>query len=290
MNRTNSPEYPAHHAVFSVTALAPRFPITHEVPAQALWILVSHQRVAIKDGDNPQIYSQAGPRPDIRSLCLIEYLGHRGEVPCYAAGLPDDTSLPEGWTLNGVRELYGRILDEDLANASFAARMIGSAETSRFCGRCGHETESVLSERSKRCPACGLVSYSRISPAIIVLIMRGDEILLARSPRFPEGMRSVIAGFAEPGETLEDAVRREVKEEVGISVKNIRYFASEPWPFPDSLMIGFVADYASGEIVIDNNEIVSAGWFKRDNLPMLPQQMSISRALIDYWINLKSGL
>ena len=103
-------------------------------------------------------------------------------------------------------------------------------------------------------------------------------------------MRSVIAGFAEPGETLEDAVRREVKEEVGISVKNIRYFASEPWPFPDSLMIGFVADYASGEIVIDNNEIVSAGWFKRDNLPMLPQQMSISRALIDYWINLKSGL
>lgn len=288
MNSTDPIEIPAHHAVFSVTALSPRFPIPPEIPAQALLILVSNQRIAIYDGDTPQIYSQAGLHTNIRTSCLIEYLGHKGAVPYYAAGLADNTLLPEGWTLSGVRELYGRIPEEDLANASFAVRMIGSAETSRFCGRCGHETERVIMERSKKCPACGLVSYPRISPAIIVLIMRGDTILLARSPRFPEGMRSVIAGFAEPGETLEDAVRREVQEEVGISVKNIHYFASEPWPFPDSLMIGFVADYASGEIVIDNNEIIAAGWFGLDNLPTLPQQMSISRALIDYWINLKT--
>ena len=101
-------------------------------------------------------------------------------------------------------------------------------------------------------------------------------------------MHSVIAGFVEPGETLEHAVRREVGEEVGITVKNIRYFASEPWPFPDSLMIAFVADYANGEIAIDNNEIVAAGWFDRDNLPELPKKLSISRALIDRWVEHKT--
>jgi NAD+ diphosphatase len=117
--------------------------------------------------------------------------------------------------------------------------------------------------------------------------MRGEEILLARSPRFPPERYSVIAGFAEPGETLEHAVCREVQEEVGISVKNIRYFASEPWPFPDSLMIGFTAEYDAGEVTIDNNEIVSAGWYRRENLPDLPAPMSISRALIDGWIQRK---
>ncbi len=272
----------AHRAVFSVSTLSPRFPVSYEVQAGALWILVAGQGIAIQDGDIPQIFSQT--LPDIHLAGPVEYLGHRGEIPCYAAGLDDGAPLPEGRVFAGLRELYGRIPDEDLAVASFAVRMVGSAATSRFCGRCGHETEPVPSERAKRCPECGLVIYPRISPAVIVLIMRGEEILLAHSPRFPAGMQSVIAGFVEPGETLEDAVRREVREEVGIVIQNIRYFASEPWPFPDSLMIAFVADYASGEITIDNNEIVAAGWYKQDNLPVLPAPMSISRALIDRWI------
>ena len=234
--------------------------------------------------------SPARHRPSAQSG-PVEYLGHRGTTPCYAAELPEDIPLPEGRVIVGVRELYGRIPDEDVAIAAFAVRMIASAKASRFCGRCGTKTVPVLTERAKRCPACGLVVYPRISPAIIVLITRGEECLLARSPRFPNGMHSVIAGFVESGETLEHAVHREVKEEVGLVVKNIRYFASEPWPFPDSLMIGFIAEYAAGEIEIDNNEIVSAGWFGRDALPPLPAPMSISRALIDRWVergNLRS--
>jgi len=194
-----------------------------------------------------------------------------------------DTPLPEGRVLFCIKDLYGRIPDADLAVASLAGRMIRFARTHRFCGRCGHETEPALLERAKKCPACGQVFYPRISPAILVLIARGKEILLARSPRFPAGMYSIIAGFVEPGETVEQAVRREVQEEVGITIKNIRYVASEPWPFPDSLMLGFVADYGDGEITIDGTEIVAAGWFCRDCLPELPKRMSLSRALIDRW-------
>ena len=236
-------------------------------------------------------YGTATPRGS-----MLRLPPHRTPVPVRlsisATGAPSpftqwaSVKMPRSrraWLLP-VRELFGRIPEEDLAIASFAVRMIGSAAASRFCGRCGHATEPVLSERAWKCPGCGLGVYPRISPGIIVLIIRGEEILLARSPRFPAGMHSVIAGFTEPGETLEHAVCREVREEIGITIKNIRYFASEPWPFPDSLMIAFVADYATGEITIDNNEIVSAGWFSRDNLPGLPARMSIARALIDWWV------
>jgi len=172
---------------------------------------------------------------------------------------------------------------EELAIAAFAARMTDFDRKTRFCGRCGKETRPLLAERAKQCSSCGLVTYPRLSPAIIVLVQRDNRILLARSPRFPPGMFGLIAGFVDPGENLEHALMREVKEETGIFVKNIRYFGSEPWPFPDSLMVGFVADYAGGEIAIDNKEIEDAAWFGRDTLPLLPSPMSISRALIEAW-------
>jgi NAD+ diphosphatase len=285
---TKQPDHqvpPAHHAVFEVSTLSSRFPVPAGVPADARLILVTGQGIVTREGENPEISWQAKELPEIPAGGPVEYLGHRGTVPCYAAGLHEGTLIPGGRVVASVRELYGRIPDEDLAVASFAVRMIGGAAAHRFCGRCGHGTEPVPVERARRCPACGLVTYPRISPAIIVRITRGDEILLARSPRFPALMHSVIAGFVEPGETLEHAVHREVREEVGISVKNVRYFASEPWPFPDSLMIAFAAEYDAGEIAIDNNEIVSAGWFSRDNLPALPSPMSISRALINRWVD-----
>jgi NAD+ diphosphatase len=140
-------------------------------------------------------------------------------------------------------------------------------------------------EVAKQCPQCGFVSFPRISPAIIVLVEHDGKALLARSPRFKEGLFSTLAGFVEPGETLENAVRREVKEEAGINVKNIRYFGSQPWPFPDSLMIGFTAEYACGEITVDNNEILDARWFSADNMPEIPGKISISRALIDWFLD-----
>ena len=251
-------------AAFAPAVLVPEFPLKEETPdTEITWVLVSGTEVAITKGDPLGIFSSG--KPGFGGLAgPVEYLGHRGAVPVYAAEIPDGAPLPEGRVLSGVKELYGRVPDEDLAIASFAVRMIAYAKTARFCGRCGHATGPVLTERAKKCPACGLVIYPRISPAILVLITKGDEILLARSPRFPRGMFSLVAGFVEPGETVEHAVAREVREEVGISVKNLRYIASEPWPFPDSLMLAFVAEYAGGEIAIDGNEIEEAGLVLRE--------------------------
>jgi NAD+ diphosphatase len=143
-------------------------------------------------------------------------------------------------------------------------------------------------ERAKECPQCGLLAFPRLSPAIIVLVQRRHELLLARPYHFPPGLYSVIAGFVEPGETLEEAVVREVREEVNLAIKDIRYFGSQPWPFPHSLMIGFTATHAGGEISIDDAEIEDAGWFKADALPTLPGKISIARKLID-WFLAKQG-
>ena len=139
-------------------------------------------------------------------------------------------------------------------------------------------------ERAKICLKCGLINYPRISPAIIVAVVKKNQILLARSERFPTGFYSVLAGFVEPGETFEDCVKREVKEEVGLDVKNIRYFGSQPWPFPDSLMVGFTADYDGGKILIDKTEIKDAGWFTAHDLPQIPGKISIARRLIDWFV------
>lgn len=136
------------------------------------------------------------------------------------------------------------------------------------------------------CVHCALDFYPRISPVGMVLIRRDREILLARSPHFPAGRFSALAGFLEAGECIEDACIREVKEEVGLSIKNLRYFGSQSWPFPHSLMIAFHADYAAGDIIIDNKEIVAADWFHADNLPDLPLPISIARQLIDAGLQL----
>lgn len=285
MNASSDPNNFRHTAAFSVKGLIRHYPLpagTRKSPAR--WVYVSGTTVAVSDNNNPGIYSLSPPSPDVLPDTAIEYLGEKENIAYYAAELPTCAPLPEERILSGVRELWGRIPDEDLAVAAYAVRMIDTAKASRFCGRCGTPTIPVPAERAWQCPACRRIYYPRISPAIIVLIKNADRVLLARSPRFPEEMYSVIAGFVEPGETLEEALHREVKEEVGLSVRNIRYFASEPWPFPDSLMIGFTADYAGGEIAIDNNEIVAAGWFSKDNLPTIPAKMSISRAMIDQWV------
>lgn len=157
--------------------------------------------------------------------------------------------------------------------------------THRFCGRCATPTEPAMGERARRCPTCGLLAFPRLAPAIITLIERDDgRALLARGRTFPIPMYSCIAGFVEPGETLEQAVHREVREEVGVALDNVRYWASQPWPFPHSLMLGFTAEWAGGEIVIDEAEIVDAKWFSADDLPPIPPGISIARRLIDDWI------
>lgn len=159
-------------------------------------------------------------------------------------------------------------------------------KNNKFCGQCGNAMEITAKPQDFAviCSTCGHIEYPRISPAIIVSVIKDRQILLAHSTRFPAGRYSVLAGFVEPGEKLEDCVRREIREEVGIEVKNIQYFGSQPWPFPDSLMIAFTAQYASGEIAVDHNEIAAAGWFSAAELPDIPAKGSISRQLIDAFV------
>jgi NAD+ diphosphatase len=212
------------------------------------------------------------------------YLGRLDSRPCYAVELSDGIAPPEGMFFEGLRQVYG-LIDEDLFwLAGRAVQIIEWDRTHQFCGRCGTRIRALPTERAKECPQCGLLHFPRLSPAIIVLIERGNELLLARSRRLGSGWYSVLAGFVEPGETLEEAVMREVLEEVGLVVKDIRYFASQPWPFPHSLMIGFTATYARGEISLDDTEIEDARWFTADNLPPLPGKISIARKLIDWFL------
>ena len=213
------------------------------------------------------------------------YLGRAGELHCYAVEMQADVVAPQGMAFEGLRQLFGR-LDEDLFQVGGrAVQIVNWDRTHQFCSQCGTPTQPHARDRARECPECGLMSFPRLSPAIIVLIERGREFLLARSPRFPSGRYSIIAGFVEPGETLEEAVAREVLEEVSIEVRDIRYFGSQPWPFPNSLMLGFTAQYASGEIRIDEDEIEDAGWYTPDNLPDLPDGISISRQLINWFLD-----
>ena len=213
-----------------------------------------------------------------------QYLGTLDNRPCYGAELPRDLELPEGLELMPLRSLYGQLDDRLFAIAGRATQLVEWDRTHQYCGSCATPMEQSRQERFKRCPECGLRQYPRLSPAVIMLVSRGSEVLLARAPRFREGMYSVLAGFVEPGESLEETVAREVREEVGVEIQNIRYFGSQPWPFPNSLMIGFTAQYASGDIIIDPIEIEAAAWFTKDNLPPVPSKLSIARKLIDWFL------
>lgn len=210
------------------------------------------------------------------------FLGHDGEHgPCFAADLGNACQAPGGMALHGLRDLADALGDRLFAVGGRAVQIVQWGRTHRYCGRCGAETHTAPSERAQVCPQCNLMAFPRLSPAIIVRIRRGEQILLARNHRFPPSRFSVLAGFVEPGETLEEAVAREVREEVGIRVCNIRYFGSQPWPFPNSLMLGFTAEFAEGELVVDESELAEAQWFTRDNLPDLPPPISIARRLIE---------
>lgn len=212
------------------------------------------------------------------------YLGLLNGIDCFTSHVPAEVEPPPEHEFVGLRALWSRLPEHEFWLAGRGYQIVEWDRTHRFCGRCGAPTENAAPERAKRCTVCGLTSFPRLSPAVIVCVTRGDRILLAQGTRFPGAFYSVLAGFVEPGESLEETVAREIKEEVGIDVENIRYFGSQPWPFPHSLMIGFSADYAGGELVLDPDEIAAADWFTRDSLPELPPSLSIARTLIDAYI------
>jgi len=222
-------------------------------------------------------YGEAADFGEPKDALLI---GEWQGLPCYAAEID---RLPEFFPggLTPLRRIFSLAGAEAFALAGRATQLLDWRRNHRYCGSCGTPTTPKRGEFAMACPACGLLAYPRLSPAVMVLVTRDDELLLARGARFPPGMYSALAGFVEAGETLEQCAVREVREEVGIAIANLRYFHSQPWPFPNSLMLAFFADYAGGTISPDGVEIEDAAWFPRTALPALPDSVSIARHLID---------
>jgi NAD+ diphosphatase len=217
------------------------------------------------------------------------YLGELSGVPCFARLLGDGEAAPEGTDPIALRQLFGALPDDDFGVAGRALGLTAWDRDHRFCGRCGAATERSRTERVRTCSRCGHGAYPRLSPAIIALVERDGRALLARNARFPVPFFSTLAGFVEVGESLEAAVAREIHEEAGIAITDIRYFGSQPWPFTGSLMIGFTARWAGGEIVAEPSEIADADWFRPDELPRIPPKLSIARELIDDFVRRHGG-
>lgn len=217
----------------------------------------------------------------ISGLEIIYHLGKLNETHCFCGEINSCVKVSGNLKFIGLREVTA-ILDMDISSVcGRASQLIHFHKTNKFCGVCGGENDFVGYEFAMRCKKCGYMSYPQICPAIIVGITKGDKILLANNKNFPKGLHSNIAGFVDVNETLEEAVRREILEEVNIRVKNIKYFSSQPWPYPNSIMIGFTAEYESGDIKVDGEEIIHADWYSKDNLPILPDENTIARKIID---------
>lgn len=217
------------------------------------------------------------------------YLGTVAGVPVYAEEVDPEADEPPGYEFDTLWSFLGQV-EEPVFNLIGKARQIVDWHRDhRFCGECGGETLSSDFDRSRKCPDCNRFFYPRISPSIIVLVTRGEELLLARNAHARGNFYSTLAGFVEPGESIEEAVHREVMEEVGIRIKNLKYYNSQSWPFPNSLMLGFHAEYDSGDFVLQEEEIADAQWFHYTNLPNRPARVSISGWLIEDYIRRLEG-
>lgn len=220
----------------------------------------------------------------VSEIVYSRCIGSYSNSSCMAVEISQDAVLDDTFTGVSLRQAHGHISGDLWNIAGRAIQIIAWNHHNQFCGRCGSPMQELYNEMQKSCMRCEFISYPRISPAVIMSVLRGNTILLGRAPRFPAGMYSTLAGFVEPGEVLEEAVRREVKEETNIDVTDIRYIASQAWPFPHSLMIGFTCRYAGGELEINKAELEDANWFTPDAMPQLPSKLSVARALIDHFL------
>ena len=251
------------------------------------YIVVSHGKVLLSGDHFEPLTADQFHRLDMHCLlCLPLVSGSNYNVAFVADPV-------EAYPWSNVRQLVGLVSEEAFRPLSEAVQLEHWYRDHQYCGRCGSPTElsqnrseavsckpALIADRSRVCCLCGFAVYPRISPCVIGLVSRGRDFLLARGVRHPEGLFSTLAGFIEPGESAEQAFAREVKEEVGLSVKNIRYIESQAWPFPSQLMLGFEAQYESGEICLQADEILEARWFNERSLPMIPPENTISGRLI----------
>ena len=255
------------------------------------WLIFSAEKILLPSADNrlPRAawceltfihhYSNA-----VNCLSRLDDVADSAE-PIYVVDMQSEKISIEGWQEVTLRDLLTVADSEGFQQISRAWQYLYFLRTHNYCGRCGSSTQRIDWEVAVQCGHCGHRCYPRVSPCIITAIYRDDQILLANGVRHKEsGMYSTLAGFVESGESLEHALHREVREEVGITVKNLTYFGSQAWPFPHSLMVGYIAEYAGGDIVIDEREIVDAQWFSIDALPKIPPMMSIAGHLIAHVI------
>ncbi len=247
-----------------------------------LWLVFQGVRILLSDDNTDTAF------PQLKSFSWLgmeevsrQYLGLWEGKGVFAIAVPEAAQAPEGYHFEDLRRVLGLVDDVLFGLAGRAVQILEWERSHRFCGRCGEATVGhPKGERARVCPSCHFSSYPRINPCVIVAVTRGEEILLARAQRFNRPMFSTLAGFIEAGETAEETLLREVQEEVGITVNNPRYFGSQSWPFPGNLMLGFHADYASGDIVLQEDEIAEAGFFHFSQLPEIPPVGSIAHALI----------
>ena len=210
-----------------------------------------------------------------------QFLGYWDDRPCYVLEIDSvDEPDPMQYQKGNLYHILGRVDERLFALAGRAQQLLDWERDHRYCGRCGNPMELDMRERAMRCNPCRTINYPRIAPCVIVLVTNGEHMLLARNANFPQPMYSTLAGFIEAGESVEETLIREVKEEVGVDVHRPRYFHSQSWPFPNQLMLGFFAEYVGGEIVCEEAEIADAQWFHPSDLPMIPPPSSIAGQLI----------
>lgn len=253
------------------------------------YVPVSQGQVLCSDAEGwrpiaGNIWRFANPQLDAET----HYIGCYFEQDCYVVMLDELPDVHEHSWLN-LYQLLGLLSEIDYEVAARAVQIVNWERDHQFCGRCGSPTQSHDRELAKRCEPCDMLFYPRLSPCVITVITRGEECLLAHNPAFPSRFFSALAGFIEVGETIESALRREVAEEVGIKVGKLEYFGSQSWPFPGQLMIGFLAEYDSGDIVVDGIEIEEADWFRFDELPMIPPATSLAGRLIREFVKRNEG-
>ncbi len=260
----------------------PHFKPPAERSSSALWFAFHEGRVMVRMNDaSPSVMTCAHPGAHGLETLQEHYLGTYGGQHCYAAELAEAQIAPDGHAMLGLRDLLGHI-DDTLAGISGrASQILDWNRNHKYCGRCGGETVPRNNERARTCAPCKRTTYPPVAPVIMILIKDGRRLLLARKVGWGNTRYSALAGFVEPGETLESTVIRETREEVGVEIKNIQYFGSQPWPFPNNLMIAFTADYAGGPVKPDGVEIEEATFFDVDDLPNLPPGISISRRMIN---------
>ena len=247
------------------------------------WLIVQEQGLLVPEGDEPRLPLGDPPAALDGRLSAPLWLGTWDGTPCWVAALPRDSALPLGFRRETLVPMQGTGLPDGLLSlGGMAMQALYWEGTSGHCPRCGTATERIPAEFGKRCPRCQYEHYPHLHPCAIVLVKDGDRCLLTRKAGWAPGRYGLVAGFVDNGECLEGAAQREVREEVGVEVTDLRYVGSQNWPFPSQLMVGFVATYAGGDLVVDTEELEDARWFPCDALPSRPSRHSIAGYILDH--------